>query len=316
MIIEELNYQLDDIALKALACGNKAHRPVLCLHGYLDNAASFLPLMQQIVKEANQQSISSTQEQAQTNHLVNRRVIALEWPGHGHSDHRSDGTHYHFFDYVSDLVNLFRHNNWPAIDIVAHSMGGMIASAFAAAFPEKVKSLTLIDSFGFICGSAEQATNQLRQGILSRTKKVIHTRSFSEETAIKARLLVSDLQNNHAMLIVQRSLINVESETPNHEGDVKSTDLFHWRSDPRLRTISPYRLSVEQAKQLLSDIKCPVQLVYGDKGMDMVIKGLSLFSDCVRDFISIKISGGHHVHMEQTEQLCNILKNFYQTNKN
>lgn len=303
--IEEISYQLDDLILTALACGNKDHQPVLCLHGYLDNAASFVPLMQQ------------------TEFLTDRHIIALEWPGHGHSDHRSASAHYHFFDYVSDLVDLFHHNDWPAIDIIAHSMGGMVASAFAAAFPEKVKSLTLIDSLGFICSPAEQATNQLRQGLLSRHKKVNATRAFCEDTAIKARLHVSDLQEQHAKLIVQRSLVKAsdntkaqsKSKTDTTSKGTESSQLFSWRSDSRLRTISPYRLTLLQAKQLLSDIKCPVQLIYGDKGMDMVVKGLSLFSSCLKDFTVTKISGGHHVHMEQTEQLCNLLDNFYQANK-
>ncbi len=306
MKVEEVSYQLDDLTLTALACGEHEHEqsPVLCLHGYLDNAASFLPLMQEAI---------------QHDCLTHRHIIALEWPGHGHSEHRSVGAHYYFFDYVSDLLALFTKNNWQAIDIVAHSMGGMVASAFAAAFPEKVKSLTLIDSLGFICAPAEQATNQLRQGILSRNKKVNVSRAFSEDTAVKARLNVCDLQEPHAKLIVQRSLVKVSDKARSKtETTTKSTDpspLFSWRSDPRLRTISPYRLTLAQAQQLLSDIKCPVQLVYGDKGMDMVKKGLSLFSSCLTDFTSIKISGGHHVHMEQTEQLYNLLNNFYQANK-
>jgi len=325
MGIEELSYQLDDLALTALACGNKEHPPVLCLHGYLDNAASFLPLMQEAIQTTAKQTIQQTTQKRnpEMGLFSNRRIIALEWPGHGHSDHRSVGAHYHFFDYVSDLLALFTVNNWPAIDIVAHSMGGMVASAFAAAFPEKVKSLTLIDSLGFICAPAEQATKQLRQGILSRTKKVNITRAFSEDTAIKARLNVCDLQEPHAKLIVQRSLIQVSGNTKTTsknktEATTKSTEshpLFSWRSDPRLRTISPYRLTLTQAQQLLTDIKCPVQLVYGDKGMDMVTKGLSLFSYCLTDFTAIEIIGGHHVHMEQTEQLCNLLNNFYQANK-
>ncbi|MFT6691664.1 MAG: pimeloyl-ACP methyl ester carboxylesterase, partial [Colwellia sp.] len=106
--IEELSYQLGDLTLAAVACGNKHHQPVLCLHGYLDNAASFLPLMQEIVQPISQKS----------DLLLNRRIIALDWPGHGYSDHRSVGAHYHFFDYVSDLVALFELNNWQKIDIV------------------------------------------------------------------------------------------------------------------------------------------------------------------------------------------------------
>ena len=301
LLIDELSYELDDLTLAAIACGNKDHQPVLCLHGYLDNAASFLPLIQEIAQQKTQQS----------DLLTDRRIIALDWPGHGHSDHRSVGAHYHFFDYVSDLVALFALNNWQKIDIVAHSMGAMIASAFAAAFPEKVKSLTLIDAFGFICAPAEKTTEQLRQGVLSRVKLVKPTRTFSEDIAVKARLHVSDLKVDHAKLIVQRSLIEVKGQSSSISAVDKASVLYRWRSDPRLRTVSPYRLSLAQGQQLFSDINCPLQLVYGDKGMDMVATGLDHFSSCVSHLTTNKLAGGHHVHMEQTEELVHLLSNFF-----
>ncbi|WP_057830642.1 alpha/beta fold hydrolase [Colwellia sp. TT2012] len=295
--IDALSFELDSLTLTAMACGNKNQQPVLCLHGYLDNAASFLPLMQQIAQERNL--------------LPDKYVIALDWPGHGHSDHRSLGAHYHFFDYVSDLVALFSLNNWPAIDIVAHSMGAMVASAFAAAFPEKVKSLTLIDSFGFICAPVEQTTKQLRQGILSRVKSVKSNRTFTEAAVVKARMQVSDLKVAHAKLIVQRSLIEVKDQSGNISAVGEASALYRWRSDPRLRTVSPYRLSLAQGQQLFSDIKCPLQLIYGDKGMDMVAIGLARFSSGMNNLITTKLSGGHHVHMEQTEELAHLLSNFF-----
>lgn len=295
--IDELNYQLGDLKLAALACGHEAGEPLLCLHGYLDNAASFLPLMQQIAQESD--------------FLSERRIIALDWPGHGHSDHRSIGAHYHFFDYISDLLALFTLNNWQAIDIVAHSMGAMIASAFAAAFPEKVKSLTLIDSFGFICAPEELATDQLRRGILSRVKSTNVTRTFSVEMAVKARLHVSDLAVEHAKIIVQRSLVEVDNKATNDEGIDSTNALYRWRSDPRLRTVSPYRLSLKQGQQLFSDIKCPLQLIYGDKGMEMVITGLEQFSQNVKNLKTTKLSGGHHVHMEKAKELLPVLSHFF-----
>lgn len=301
MKIEALSFQLEDLTLAALACGNKEHQPVLCLHGYLDNAASFLPFMQQIMQQTVQQG----------DLLASRRIIALDWPGHGHSDHRSVGAHYHFFDYVSDLVALFSLNNWPAIDIVAHSMGAMIASAFAAAFPEKVKSLTLIDSFGFICAPTEQTTSQLRKGVLSRVKPVKSNRAFSEETAIKARMHICDLKIEHAKLIVQRSLLEVKPQPSNSIAGDDASTLYRWRSDTRLRTISPYRLSLAQGQQLFSDIKCPLQLIYGDKGMDMVATGVEQFSASVDNLTTIRLSGGHHVHMEQTKEISYLLSNFF-----
>ncbi|WP_281558977.1 alpha/beta hydrolase [Thalassomonas sp. RHCl1] len=263
-------YDLGQLELHGLTCGDIQDDIVLCLHGWLDNAASFLPLMP---------------------YLPGKRVIAIDWPGHGLSTHRSADAYYHFIDWVYDLLQLFEANGWGAVDIVAHSMGGMIASAFAATFPEKVKSLTLIDAIGFINANEEQTTKQLRQGMLSRLQgkkkqKNLHT---NEESAIQARVAVSDLRYQDAALIVKRGL-------------KKTGDGYTWRADSRLRMISPYRLTLGQAEQLISDITVPVQLIYGEQGMDFVASGLKHFGPMFKDFTSYALPGGHHVHMEQPQQ--------------
>jgi len=298
-VIEEIRYSLNARNINGFACGNNKAEPVLCLHGWLDNAASFTPLMTVLPAEL----------------LSNKRFIAIEWPGHGQSSHRSADAHYHFFDYVYDLLELFELNDWGSskseteqgIDIVAHSMGAMVACAFAAAFPEKVRSLTLIDSLGFIYSDAKESTSQLRKGMLSRLKTSQVTakntaRSFSIDTAIKARLAVSDLTDENASLLVSRSLIKVK-------------DNYCWRSDARLRNISPYRITQSQAQQLMSDIQCPVQVLYGDKGMAMVQQGIDNFAHLINDLSMIKVSGGHHVHMEQPTILAKSLPRFWLANK-
>ncbi|HEY9041090.1 MAG TPA: alpha/beta fold hydrolase, partial [Rheinheimera sp.] len=93
-------------------------KPILCLHGWLDNAASFIPLAAK---------------------LPDLPILALEFPGHGHSSHRGADAYYYFFDWVQDLVALCRQQNWQQLTIVGHSMGGMVATALAAAFPELVE---------------------------------------------------------------------------------------------------------------------------------------------------------------------------------
>ena len=247
----------------------------MCLHGWLDNAASFLPLMP---------------------YLKGKRVIAIDWTGHGLSSHRSPDAHYHFIDYVYDLLLLFESNQWQPIDIVAHSMGGMISSAFSAAFPEKVKSLTLLDSIGFISSEAEESTEHLRKGMLSRLKNNAQLLSSSKkkklhpsiDSAINARVQVSDLKFEQAKLLVER-------------GTIERDNGFIWRSDSRLRNTSPYRLTLAQAKQFIQDIKTPVQLIYGDKGLSFVQSGLKEFAPLFHDFSSHKVLGGHHFHMEDPE---------------
>jgi pimeloyl-ACP methyl ester carboxylesterase len=291
-IVEEVNYSLDTLSLQGLACGDKETKEnvVLCLHGWLDNAASFLPLLPYFENE-----------------LANKRIIAIDWPGHGHSSHRSIGAHYHFIDWVYDLLQLFELNQWQKVDIIAHSMGGMVASAFAAAFPEKVKSLTLLDSIGLITGEAEEATQQLRDGMISRfkgsglynkRKGIKNTRYHpSIDSAIKARVMASDLEYDQAKLIVERGII-------------KEVEGYCWRSDVRLRNTSPYRLTLKQAQQFIGDIKCPVQLIYASDGIDMIRLGIKNYGDLFQRFSKIELKGGHHVHMEQPQKTAKLIKHF------
>lgn len=275
---KQVTYSLGELTLHGLEQDNSHQSIVLCLHGWLDNAASFIPFMQA---------------------FKHKHVIAIDWPGHGHSSHRGEDAHYHFIDYVYDLLLLVEKQNWHSIDIVAHSMGGMIASAFAAAFPEKVNSLTLIDSIGFISASAEDTTEQLREGMLSRIKlstkrKPIHP---DLDSAILARQRVSDLSYEHARLIVERGSFSDENGVT-------------WRADSRLRNTSPYRLTLSQAKQFIKDITIPVQLIYGDKGIEFVELGLKSYAPLFKSFKAHKLAGGHHVHMEKPTETAELVKNF------
>jgi len=280
--IEEVCFDLGQISLHGLACGDDDADVVLCLHGWLDNVASFIPLMPILAKK-----------------LPNKRIIAIDWPGHGFSSHRSADAYYHFVDWTYDLLQLFDANNWQSIDIVGHSMGGMVATAFSAAFPEKVHSLTLIDSIGFISSKAEQTTSQLRDGMLSRLRSVTKNKNIhpSIDSAVKARVSVSDMNYQNAKTLVKRGL-------------AKKDNGYVWRSDSRLRMTSPYRLTLAQAEQFIRDVKIPVQLIHGEKGMDMVTSGIKHFSPLFKNFKCVEINGGHHCHMEAPEITGELIYSF------
>jgi len=277
-LLKECSFEISTLRLSALTNKTEIVQPILCLHGWLDNAASFVPLFPCFTKQP---------------------MLALDWAGHGKSTHRSADAHYHFVDNIYDLFLLFELNKWHKLDIVAHSMGGMIASAFTAAFPEKVNSLTLIDTIGFITEPPDQTTKILRDGILSRYQTQSKNKSFHKnlESAVTARMNVSDLNQESATLLVERGI-------EQHQQGLL------WRSDSRLRVKSLYRFSTEQAKQLLRDIDVPVQLIYGDKGMAMVKQGIAAFKDEFRHIELYELAGGHHVHMEQPHEVAKIIKQF------
>lgn len=78
------------------------------------------------------------------------RVLAPEQPGYGES------TGFDQIDDTLDLVLVYRQliESWTAqigedrVDLIGHSLGGMIAAEFAALCPQLVRRLVLVDPFG------------------------------------------------------------------------------------------------------------------------------------------------------------------------
>jgi len=82
--------------------------PVLALHGWLDNAHSFVPL---------------------SDHLDGLDLVAIDFPGHGFSMPRPDGVRYHFDDYSFDVLAVLDDLGWERCNILGHSLGGEIGRA-------------------------------------------------------------------------------------------------------------------------------------------------------------------------------------------
>ena len=99
---EEIEIQTSSIRLVAKCWGNPDGIPVLAFHGWLDNAATFdnlAPLLPEL------------------------RILSLDLPGHGLSDHRPSGTAYHFIDMVMDVIEVAEVLGWKNYSLLGHSMG-------------------------------------------------------------------------------------------------------------------------------------------------------------------------------------------------
>lgn len=281
-MMQETFYQLPHIKLCALeykpqsiqleqSLNDESQEVVLALHGWLDNAHSFMPMM---------------------NCNKSLKVIALEWPGHGHSDHRGEDASYQLLDYVYDIYVLIKHQKWNKVHIVGHSLGAIVACVFAGTFPELVDKLVLIEALGPITAQANETQSQLNKSIASRYKTEIKTpsnRAYSSiDKAIAARLMVSDFNEEIATMLVTRSLKKVD-------------DGYHWRSDSRLKQLSPIRMTESQSKDIMSNITSPTLLVLGDNGFKSLRENIAERTALFESINVLSFAGGHHVHMEQPE---------------
>ncbi len=182
-------------------------------------------------------------------HLADFDLLALDFAGHGFSAHRPETSHYYFTDYLFDLDAALDILGWDQCHLVGHSMGGGVASCFAAALPERVNRLVLLDSLGLLTLPPGQAAQQLRLSMMSVRKARSFLRPYeSVEEAMLARQKKSPLSDDAARLLCERSL--------EHTGDY-----YQWRTDPRLNWRSPQLSGDDQSLEMLAAIRSPTLVI-------------------------------------------------------
>ncbi|MCR9144380.1 MAG: alpha/beta hydrolase [bacterium] len=282
--------------------------PVLALHGWLDNAASFRRLIPLLPKD--------------------RRFVALDLPGHGLSEHRPAGSYGYFMDYVPFVFEAADALGWERFVLMGHSMGAGIGTLAAGTFPDRVAGLILIDGMGPLTESDEGAPARFRsflQSVRRAQKSEARDRGAapgdsssaaavtntgggsvysSEDHAVRARKLVGGLSDASARLLVQRNLM----QRLDGQGAV---DGFIWRTDARLKLPSPMRLTEKQVRAFLSEIEAPTLMLAAlDSEFAAYENLIQARAGSIRDLSTKKLSGGHHLHMENPEPVAQAIAEF------
>ncbi|MDM5072087.1 alpha/beta fold hydrolase [Aeromonas bestiarum] len=279
LIMQEKMVTLTDGRRVALLDNEQQGKPLLiALHGWLDNGASFLPLAP---------------------YLADFHLICVDLPGHGHSDHKT--TSYVFVDWLDDLYQIVQAAGWPRFSLLGHSLGALIASAYAGVFPEQVGRLIMLEGLGPLSQPDEEVPAQLRRAMLnrSRTRERVSNGFASIEEAAMARCKVADIAPNAARLICERQL-------------VERAGRWHWRSDPRLRDLSPLRMSEGQAQALIRAIRCPVLFIRGEQGFASLLAQWQLRHGAFERIEMVVLAGNHHFHMENSVDTAVCIEKFCQ----
>ena len=260
---------------------------VLCLHGWLDNAASFIPLAQ---------------------HLVGLNIYALDFPGHGHSDHRPPGVRYAFGEYLFDVDAVLDALEWEQTHLLSHSLGGGVSCAYAASIPERVGKIVLADGLGPYTGDLERTAKQLRESIewVRRPRRPL--RQFNSiEVITRARQNgFLEISGPAARIICERAAKWVEDPEGDH---------YVWRTDPALKWDSPIMISELQVLACLEKIESPILSFHAQPWTDTVLKDrMANRQAAVKNGIFHDVEGNHHFHMDEAERLAPLIQNFFTEN--
>lgn len=258
--------------LAALQWGDAGAPPMLALHGWLDNAATFARLAPLLA--------------------ARHRVIALDLPGHGHSPHLPPGVHrYNNLDQVDHILDSADALELEHFDLLGHSLGAGIASLTAAAAPSRVGKLALIEGLGPLADDGSQTLARWRDAHAQRETSRRRPRVFASiDAAVAARVAAGGLDADEARPIVERNLREVAGG-------------YAWRSDPRLRLATPMRIEEMQLRRVITGIAAPTLLLLAEPATPYLPSALmDARAACVADIGVEHIAGPHHVHIRQSPE--------------
>ena len=260
--------------------GGAAGAPnVLALHGWLDNAASFVPLAA---------------------HLEGIELVAPDLPGHGRSAHLPRGADYSFAAAVATVLDLADGLGWERFALLGHSMGAGIGSLVAAACPGRVTRFVAIEALGALAEAPERTTQRLRDAVAAqRALPGKRLRVFPDiASAVRARMQANGLSEPVARLLVERGLVPVQAEGATPGG-------YAWSSDPRLTLPTMLRTTEAQVRDLVAGIECPTLVLHASPAQPYLPEPLrSERAALLPDGRLEIIAGGHHLHMEQPAEVA------------
>ncbi|XP_036721935.1 serine hydrolase-like protein 2 isoform X1 [Balaenoptera musculus] len=296
-LISELKLAVPWGHIAAKAWGSHQSPPVLCLHGWLDNANSFDRIIPLLPKDFY--------------------YVAMDFGGHGLSSHYSPGFPYDHQNFVSEVRRVAAALKWNRFSLLGHSFGGTVGGMFSCIFPEMVDKLVLLESSPFILES-----NELENMLTYKRRAIEHV--LQVEASEKPSHVVSPeemlqgfLKNNShvgdecAKLLLQRGTTQVATglllnrdrriTRPEYYFNFISRELFV-HSIRKLQA----RVLLIKATQGYYDVRRE-----NDANMELMLFVTNSLRSILKErFQYVQVPGNHYVHMNQPQHMAGVISSF------
>mgnify|MGYP003576508677 CR=1 FL=1 len=186
-------------------------------------------------------------------------VIAPDLRGHGDSDWSSD-SNYALASFVIDLAAIADLCGLRDFSLVGHSLGGQIALRYTAAFPERVRALLAIEGVELPMIRQEREKPvpypvRLREWAANEMMRRLQSPSYYPDIARAAARMQEANPEIDAATVAYLTATGVIAEADRG---------FRWKYDNGCRYRPPEDQRGADLDDMLSSIKCPALLAYGD----------------------------------------------------
>jgi 2-succinyl-6-hydroxy-2,4-cyclohexadiene-1-carboxylate synthase len=209
------------------------------------------------------------------------RVLAVDLPGHGLTDSPPDPARYEMKPCIDDLLAIFDHFQLEKVHLVGYSMGGRVALAFAATYPERVQALVLESASPGLADPAEQRARAASDAALAE--------NLEREGLIAFVAYWADLP-----IFASQRLLPVSVR--------EAIKLQRLHNDPKGLANSLRGLSTGLQPSYwehLSQMTVPTLLIVGALDTKFVEIGQKIAAQMPHARLVIVPEAGHNVHLEQ-----------------
>ena len=261
-------FQVNDMKLSAQCWGVGSSIPVLALHGWMDNSASFHQLAPL---------------------LAGCEVLAPDMAGHGYSDHRSRHGAYNIWDDILDVLAIADQMEWDTFNILAHSRGAFVCLLLAAAMPERVNKVVMLDGILTVASDTADSPKQLGEYLRDQKQRYNKpSRVYAAlADAVQTRAEKLGLNHSECLPLVARAMAPLANESG-----------WVWRHDPRVAGNSAFKLTEQHQQAFLSAFQSQALLILAEDGFSKWpdIQERVASNPCIT---LVEHAGGHHMHMQK-----------------
>lgn len=257
--------------------GSEKKETLVLIHGFGDRKESFYFISKFLNEKLN--------------------LVIPDLPGFGNSGMDPDLV-YNLDNYIDWLGRFIEENGLDSFHLAGCSMGGAIAAKFAAQFPSKVKSLSLVDPAGFYLPGKHSIYDEALAG-----SNIFHINSPGDFETLQSRIF----RKSPLIPTCVKEFMILKAM-----GDRKwLTKIFDELVD--MDSIKSGKISLEQASlnHLCKDIPMPVMLFWGRHDSLLPWKTAPFVEELFpRARVHIFEEYGHVPHLEGPQHLAKHMLNF------
>lgn len=232
-------------------------------------------------------------------------VIAPDLRGHGDSDWSPDG-HYGLSAFVMDLAQVVDLCGLREFDLIGHSLGGQIALRYAASYPERVRSMIIIEGIELPLLREERASpipypERVREWIDNDLMRRLRQPRFYADIGAAARRMKEsnpEIDDETVAFLAETGVIEVASLG------------LRWKYDDACRSRAPDDQRGHDLDEILDAIACPALLAYGENSWIEAPPADRLARLRAHKLIHFA-NASHWLHHQRRPEFCTMAAEFF-----